>query len=219
MKARALAAALALAALAGAAHAAPGPVEDTVTVEPGRYYEESVYPPSDGSAWHVSAAAQNGTGPFDVYILASLDLVGAYPGGSFQPVVARENTSLATFDFYAPSRLQSYTLVVDNTDNAREGDAVPRGNLTVRLLRTPPLRSNPEAQAALSAGASVCTAVLAAAAVGVAVYLKRRPRAGFEGELDPSAPRAEVDIEVPKPPRGAWAVEAPEPPQGPEVPK
>ena len=207
MKARVLAAALLFAPLLPSAVAAPAPIVDHLNIAFGTYFAESVYPPSDGSAWQVSVAAENGTGPFDVYIIPTTELVNDYPSGRFEPLMVRENMTLVTFDFYAPSRLQSFTLVIDNADNSRGTDAAPTGNLSVRLQRTPPLRSNPEAQAALSAGATICTAALAVATVGVAIYLKRKPRENFEGELEEDATRAEIDIEVPKPPRGAWAVE------------
>jgi hypothetical protein len=194
------------------AQAAPAPVAETITIAAGAYFEETIYPPSDRSPWLLSATAINGSAPFDVYIVATTDLIGAYPGGAFEPLVAREETTSADIEFDPPSRFNSYTLIIDNMDNARPGDALGTQAIEVHLIRTPPLRSNPEAQALLSSGASVCAAILLAAAVAVAVYLKRRPRPDTAGELDEDQARIEVDVEIPKPPRGAWARAAPDEP-------
>jgi hypothetical protein len=210
MNLRPLAAAAFLALLWPAAAAEQPPTVDTVVIPSGAFYEESIYAPADGSAWHVEAVSQNGTGPFDLYIVRTTDLISAYPHGNFDAVLAHDNDTSVTFDFYPRSKIQSFTLIVDNLDNSRDHDAVPQGNITVLLTRTPPLRSSPEATAALQAGTTVCAALLGVAAVGVAIYLKRRPRADFAGEMDGTAPRMEVDIEVPPPPRGAWAREVPD---------
>jgi len=209
------AAALALFSLPAAA--APPMQVSTVEVASGAFYEEAIYAPANGSAWSVSAVAVNGTGPFDVYIIPTTDLISAYPGGAFSPLIAYENQTSIAFNFTAPSRLQSFTLVIDNTDNARTTDAPPAGPLTVHLERTPPLRSNPEAQALLGTGAGICAVGLAFSAVAVAIYLKRKPRADHEGELDAVQPRMEIDIEVPPPPRGAWARAAEESEAPPEA--
>ena len=219
MNLRPLAAAVFFALLWPTAMADQPPRVDTIVVPTGAFYEESIYAPADGSAWHVEAVSQNGTAPFDLYIVRTTDLIRGYPHGNFDPVLMDENDTNATFDFYPRSKIQSFTLIIDNLDNSRDHDGVPHGNITVLLTRTPPLASSPEAQAALAAGTTVCAALLGLGAVGVAIYLKRRPRADFAGEMDGTAPRMEVDIEVPPPPRGAWAREAAEEDPPPEDPK
>ncbi len=196
---------LAAPALASGAALAASPVEDIIIVLSGEFYKEEIFPPTDGSPWHLTATLLNGTGPIDLYIMPTTELIAAYPTGSFAPVIAKENVTSANFDFSAPSRLQSFVLIVDNLDNPRPTDAHPRGEARVMLVRPPPLRSSPEAQALLSSGASICAAVLAAATVAVAVYLKRRPRPDTDEAQAARAPRIEVAVEVPKPPPGAWA--------------
>lgn len=216
MKALVLAAALLAVALFPTAAGAPQPVVDTIDIAAGADFQETIYPPTDGSPWTMAAIALNGSGPFDAYIVRSTDLINAYPSGAFTPLAFSENNTSLAFDFNPPEKIVGYTLIIDNRDNARATDAVPTGNLTVRITRTPPLRSNPEAQALLGAGAGICTAILAVATVAVAIYLKRRPREELVGELDPDQPRTEIEIEVPKPPRGAWARPAEEEPPTPE---
>jgi len=202
----AFAAVLVLALVGAPAEAATAPITDTVTVAAGSYYREDIFPPSDGSPFEVSATAINGSGPFDLYVVRTLDFAfGAYPDGAFAPLVIWENVTVINATFAFPSRADSFSLIIDNLDNARPSDALPHGLAEVRLTRTPPLRANTQAQGVLAAGATVCAAGLAVATVAVAVYLKRRKRPDTDEALAAATPRIEIPVEVPKPPVGSWA--------------
>ncbi len=205
MAAQAFTAALVLGLAAGPAAAAPALISDAISVPAGSYYREDIFPPSDGSPFQVSAVAINGSGPFDLYIVHSLDFLGAYPNGSFAPLATWENVTVVSVAFAFPSRIDNFSLIIDNLDNSRPSDALPSGMVHVNLTRTPPLKASAEAQAALAAGTTVCAATLAVATVVVAVYIKRRKRAETDEELANRSPRIEIPVEVPKPPRGAWA--------------
>lgn len=199
---------LALVALAGAiipTAAASTLREDTVEIPAGSYYREDLFLPADGSDWQISAQRASGAGTYDVYIIRTIDLLGSYPRGGFSPLEAREEVVAVSFNFDPANRAEAYSLIIDNLDNSRPFDASPEGALAVHILRSPPLRGNPEAAAALSSASGVCAAVLAFSAVGLAVYLKKRPRRPSEEALLACAPRIEVEVDVPARPRGAWA--------------
>lgn len=183
---------------------------DDIAVAPGKYFREDIFLPSDGSVWQVTAVVLNGTGPIDLYILRTTDLVFGYPDSAFSALESRENVSYASILWRPESRREAFSLIVDNLDNSQPDDARPAGEVHVRLVRSPPLHTNPEATAALQAGTSVCAASLVLGAVGVAVYLKRRPRPESDEVALADVPRIEVPVDVPARPRGAWKEQDPE---------
>jgi hypothetical protein len=206
MAAPAFAAALILALVGAPAAAAPAPITDTIRVALGTYYREDIFPPSDGSPFEVSASTINGSGPFDLYIIRTLEFARkTYPDGDFAPLVTWENVTVVTSSFAIPSRLESYSLIIDNLNNSRPGNAQARGLVQINLTRTPPLQANPEAQAALATGTTICAAGLAVAAVVLAIHLKRRKRPDTDEDIAARAPRIEIPVEIPKPPPGSWA--------------
>jgi hypothetical protein len=174
---------------------------DEIHVAPGAYFREDILVPSDGGVWQATVTVLDGGTPVDVYILATTDLALGYPRGSFAPIEGRENVTYASLLWRPSDRGGAYSLVVDNLDNGRPEDALPAGPVTVQLTRTAPLRANPEAAAALGAGTSLCAGALAFGAVGVALYLKRRPRVAADGDFPEQGPRFEVQVEVPPRPR------------------
>jgi heme/copper-type cytochrome/quinol oxidase subunit 2 len=62
----------------------------------------------------------------DVYVLTAEDIIN-YPSGSFSPVKAVENTKSADFKIKSETT-NSYYLIIDNTDNSRSSDALPKGD-------------------------------------------------------------------------------------------
>jgi hypothetical protein len=137
-------------------------------------------------------------------------LISAYPDGAFSPLVEQENMTETAFAFRPPNRFSSYTLIVDNRNNSRPFDADAGQAVTVRMARSAPLRSNPQAQQLLGSLAGACAVILLVGAVVVAAYLRFRRPPPFEDERH-LPPRIEVDVEVPPRPRGAWAKAEPPP--------
>ena len=64
-------------------------------------------------------------GPVDVYIMSKRQYVNYDNGEKFKPEIAKENTEHATFTFENPDGGEYY-LVIDNKDNLRANDAVPK---------------------------------------------------------------------------------------------
>lgn len=178
--------------------------EEVLTIDGGAFVREDIFLPSDGTPWHLDFDVQSG-GPIDVYVLHTADALTAYPSNPFTPIEFRENATSGVITFYPGNRLDAYSLVVDNADNARPTDVAPHGAVTVRILRSSPIRSNPQAEAALATGTGICAALLAVGTVGLAIYLKRRPPTASDEALAERVPRLEVDVAVPSRPRGAWA--------------
>jgi hypothetical protein len=183
---------------------------DDIAVAQGQYFREDIFLPADGSIWQVTAVVLNNTSRIDLYIVRTTDLVFGYPDSAFSPLETRENVSYASILWRPDSRREAFSLIVDNLDNSRPSDARPTGEVHVRLVRSPPLHTNPEATAALGAGTSVCAAGLALGAVGLAVYLKRRPRPETDEVALADVPRIEVPVDVPPRPRGVWKEQDPE---------
>lgn len=193
-----------LACLPAAPAAAQGPVvEQTIVVEAGTYYHEELFVADASLAWEGEFKSLSGQ-RIDVYIVRTTDLFGAYPDNNFEALVESENVTYTAFDFIPPNRYTSYSLIIDNLDNGNPFDADAGEQVTVRMARTAPLRSNSQAQGLLASATGACAGVLVLAAVGVALYLKTRRRPPHQDEsLLP--PRIEIDVDVPKRPRGAWA--------------
>lgn len=191
-------------------------VEQTIVVEPGTYYHEELYVADPSLPWEGEFDSVSGQ-RIDVYIVRTTDLFGAYPDNNFEALVESENVTYTSFDFVAPNRYTSYSLIIDNLDNSNPFDANAGQPVTVHMARTAPLRSNEQAQGLLAGLTGVCAAILLLAAVGVAVYLRYR-RPGPSQDESALPPRVEIDVKVPKRPRGAWAaseaVEPDAPPEG-----
>ena len=177
-------------------------VEDTVTVASGDYYHEEIFLPDRGSRWEGTIEVLAPVSNIDIYIIYTLDLLAKFPDGAYNPVLMEENISFTGFAFVPPRRSESYSLIIDNQNNSHPGDAVPVGEVRVKLIRTAPLHASPVAQGLLGSLTSVCAVGLAFATIGVAVYLKRK---AAKEEVEQVPPRIEIDIPVPAPPRGAWA--------------
>jgi len=197
------AAVLAITVSAGPATAQGPVVEEVIVVPSGSYFEEALFVAGPTSRWEGEFESVSGH-PIDVYIIRTTDLLGAYPDGNFAPLVETENTTFTAFDFIPPDRSVSYTLVIDNMDNGHPFDADAGFTVTVRMARSAPLRSNPEAQALLGSLAGVCAGILLVGAVAVALYLRYRRPSAHEDERS-LPPRVEIDVAVPRRPRGAWA--------------
>ena len=67
-------------------------------------------------------------GPIDVYILSERQWEKFEAKESFKPKVAKENTEHTTFTFENPDGGE-YFLVIDNSDNPRDNDAQPTGDV------------------------------------------------------------------------------------------
>jgi hypothetical protein len=178
--------------------------QDVVTIEAGSFVREDIFLPTDGSPWHLDFDLQNGS-PVDVYVLHTTDALASFPGSAFTPIEFRENVTAGVISFSPASRFDAYSLVIDNTDNSRLTDVAPHGAVTVRILRSSPIRSDPQAEAALATGTGICAVVLIIGTIGLALHLKRRPHAATDEALAERVPRLEVDVAVPARPRGAWA--------------
>jgi hypothetical protein len=177
-------------------------VEEVIVVRAGTYYAEDLFLANPGDVWEGEFESVSGHA-FDVYIIRSTDML-SYPEGNFADLVETENTTYTAFDFVPPDRFTAYRLIIDNLDNGHPFDANAGASVTVRMARTAPLRSNPQAQEVLGSLTGVCAAALVITAVVVAIYLKvrRPPRDEDESSLPP---RVEIQVDVPKRPRGAWA--------------
>ncbi len=177
-------------------------------IRSGEYYHEELFVADPSALWEGEFESTSGQ-PIDVYIIHTTDLLpGGYPDNNFSPLAESENITETAFAFRPPSRFTSYTLIVDNLDNSHPFDATPSFSVTVRMARSAPLRSNPQAEALLGSLTGICAAVLLVGAVAVAIYLRyRRPPAHEDESSLP--PRIEIDVEVPRRPRGAWAASEP----------
>lgn len=207
---------LALALLAPGASGSEPLKQDTIVVLSGAFFQEGILLPADGSPWTVSLRVLNATGPVDLYILHTIDTIGAYPQGAFVPLDSAQNTTFAVLAFAPADRFTSFTLVIDNLDNARPNDAKPTGDAQVELRRSTPLHASSQAQALLAGGLQICAALLGLLAVALALFLRRQRALNPNHVSDIGVPPSvEIPVEVPAPQRGAWArASEPEPPSG-----
>ncbi|HKZ60682.1 MAG TPA: hypothetical protein VJ547_12680 [Candidatus Thermoplasmatota archaeon] len=210
---------LALLVLPQAAAGAEAPKQDTLVVQAGAFYQETILLPPDGSPWTGSVRVVNGSQAIDLYIVRTVDTLGTYPSGAFVPLEGSENTTSSALTFSPSNRFDSYTVLIDNLDNSRSKDAQPAGPVEVEFRRSPPLQASSQAQALLGGGLQICAVLLGVLAVGLALFLRRRrkthPSRAFEIGVPPSV---EVPVEVPAPQRGAWAKAGETEAQGPEPP-
>src|SRR3990172_1441644 len=74
---------LALLVLPQAAAGAEAPKQDTLVVQAGAFYQETILLPPDGSPWTGSVRVVNGSQAIDLYIVRTVDTLRTYPSVPF----------------------------------------------------------------------------------------------------------------------------------------
>jgi flagellar basal body-associated protein FliL len=181
--------------LFGAAMLVPGMVSAQTTIDDTISDTVTIYQNGNEQEWllglsqnekidiYVEVTSPAGAS-VDVYILSSTERMD-YPDESFTPTVAHEDVTVADFSFKQPDS-QSYYLIIDNEDNSRTTDAVPKGDVTVEYEYDNPLAVISEAvEEAIWTGFMICIIGIVLVIVVIVVIVVLVVRSGKSKQPPP----------------------------------
>lgn len=103
----------------------------TYDIETEQYYNNPIIFISKGNTVTVDVDCLSDS-DIDVYILKDSEYDKYMENNTFSPEIAKENIKKTNFEWKVPDS-NSYYIVVDNRDNTRDTDAVPRMNVSVDI--------------------------------------------------------------------------------------